>query len=266
MTRLIKIRESFHHPLPYTDGRLASATANASSAGTATDPPVFGIFSEHRRYQDKGLGVVKDVKLPEEYLALPEKAMHLENEGDVRSAAALYLLHPINQVLSAHRSDRDIRCLAEDSKAGARPDTTYSLVQNRTSTYYAVVEFKKRGVISKSEFKSGCQAITPGISANDLRQKAPLVGQDVTYFSGNAHKLMKQASAYAVRRATQYVALCDWNYLVLIRFTELKPGQNYVGDYCDIVIINQPRDVRAALLGFLLEAYEKKFVPTRGAQ
>ncbi|KAI1299437.1 hypothetical protein F5Y03DRAFT_365968 [Xylaria venustula] len=77
---------------------------------------------------------------------------------------------------------------------------------------------------------------------------------------------MKQATAYALTHRTQYVAIFDWDFLVLIVYRGLDSTQSaedlYVqeaGDYCEIAIMDnrtsQSANVRAALLGFLITAY-----------
>ncbi|KAI0814472.1 hypothetical protein GGR55DRAFT_631982 [Xylaria sp. FL0064] len=86
-----------------------------------------------------------------------------------------------------------------------------------------------------------------------------------TFFEDNSRKLLKQAAAYAIHHRTSYVAIFNWDFLVLIHFSQLQAGQSQqalrlqgCGDYCYITIIENKStatDLRAALLGFLLLAY-----------
>lgn len=74
---------------------------------------------------------------------------------------------------------------------------------------------------------------------------------------------MKQAASYATRQRIQYVALFDWDVLVLVKFIEMDPRldvddliDNGVGDWCETTIITRSHEMRAALLGFLASAYQ----------
>ena len=74
---------------------------------------------------------------------------------------------------------------------------------------------------------------------------------------------MKQASSYAITHGTRYVALFNWDSLVLCYVSQLDVTQdldtrvdNGIGEYCDIDIINfkDSHKMRLVLLGFLAEA------------
>lgn len=78
---------------------------------------------------------------------------------------------------------------------------------------------------------------------------------------------MKQAAAYAIALGTKHVALFNWDYLVLVKFSELDisklrddRGTNGVGSSCKMTIIpheGSSHQMRPALLGFLIEAFEE---------
>jgi hypothetical protein len=135
---------------------------------------------------------------------------------------------------------------------------------------FAVVEFKKRGVILPQEFRAAQRVnnVPSQNETNALVQNAQQYLQnppsgDASLFVGNSRTLIKQAASYAIRHRTRYVALFDWDTLVLAKFVRMNPalsthalGQNGVGDYCETTIItsNHSQDMRAALLGFLWEA------------
>ncbi|TRX89917.1 hypothetical protein FHL15_009189 [Xylaria flabelliformis] len=69
---------------------------------------------------------------------------------------------------------------------------------------FAVVEFKKRGIIDDNEFRQAARTLKTPVS-HHIQVAVNASGGN--YFPGNSEKLMKQAAAYAICNATQYVAL-----------------------------------------------------------
>jgi hypothetical protein len=73
---------------------------------------------------------------------------------------------------------------------------------------------------------------------------------EYTYFDGNPWVLVKQATAYALSYRTRYIALCDWDTLILIHFNQLSMLNTYGGDDIRTTIIRDQAQMRLALLGF----------------
>lgn len=137
-----------------------------------------------------------------------------------------------------------------------------------------MVEFKKRHLIVAKDFEKA-EKLNSAVSEDDVRQQASQIAgraagfnNDNSFYEDYSCKLMKQASAYATQHRTKYVALFNWQVLVLVRFQamELLDDNNRlydsnelrkrgVGEWCQTTVITQSSQMRPALLGFLAEAY-----------
>ncbi|KAI0546720.1 hypothetical protein F4679DRAFT_404219 [Xylaria curta] len=265
----VTIKQSFTKTLPLYQNPLGVGDTHISGSTTLeTDPPRFFIPVSHDSWVNLGLqslGGASRGTLEGEHISLREDAMYHHNEGDVARAAAMYLLHPINQALSAIPNfGGSIKCLSEQSANGVRCDISFRRYRGNQQRCFAIVECKKRGVIDDNEFRQAAR--TPKNSVSQHVQAA-MDAPGGSFFQRNSVKLMKQAAAYAIRNGTQYVALFNWDRLVLIRFSMLDPRRkikdliaNGVGDYCEIAVIKYDTGshlMRAALLGFLIEAYQQ---------
>ncbi|RYC54060.1 hypothetical protein CHU98_g12149 [Xylaria longipes] len=242
----VTIKQSFRTALPSYQNPIGVGDTHISGSTTLnTDPPRFFVGVSHEAW---------------------ENAMWHLSEGDVVRAAAMYLLHPINQALSAIPDfASSIRCLSEQTTNGVRGDIAFNRLRSNERRCFAVVEFKKRGIIDDNEFRRAARTITRTSVAQHVQDAMNM--RERTFFQDNSVKLMKQAAAYAIRNRTRYVALFNWDHLVLIRFLGLDPRLslktligNGVGDYCEISMIKYDTGshiMRAALLGFLVEAYQQ---------
>jgi hypothetical protein len=206
--------------------------------------------------------------LENESIYNPEEAIHHGSEGDIVRTSALYVLHPVNQALCADRQlAGTIRCLSEHTVNHIRSDITYyksPIGPDHKPRAFAVIEFKKGGAINREEFTK---------AEKDLNRHQPnhyseaaMREVDSTFFAGDSRILMKQASSYALTHRTRYVALFNWGVLVLVKFLNMNhhlPGEELllegVGEWCETTVIRcsqSSNDVRPALLGFLVEAYQ----------
>ncbi|KAI0417885.1 hypothetical protein F5X98DRAFT_129642 [Xylaria grammica] len=260
------ILESFNHPLPHYEGGNSLSVRKPHDSGSLsskTEPPRFCLPPKTTPSGEKGARIVNDRfgslrHLQGEFIYKPEAASRLLSEGDLTHATALYLLHPINQVLSALRPGT--KCLAQHPGKSIRTDVCY---KNATSTL-AVIELKARGTICISEFKDTLREIDKDekIAKKQMDEyNGEAIVNGGTLFDENSLPLIKQASNYALAEATRYVALFDWNCLVLITFNidttkSLKARRDAtVGDYCHLEIILESHEMRKALLGFLCRAH-----------
>ncbi|KAI0517547.1 hypothetical protein F5B22DRAFT_109559 [Xylaria bambusicola] len=247
------ILESFQTALPrYTGDDFQGDLPDGGNSTMEMQPPAFW-YNLEKFWETRGGEKLNQHSrllghLEKEFIYKPEDAISLLVEGDVTRAAAMYLLHPVNQVLSAIRPG--IKCLSEHTTKNIRTDVCYK-VGNST---VAVVEFKRKGAIRPHEFAAAQRQVKSG--TRDWNKQLALAHDTRygTFFAGNSLRLMKQASNYAYTERTRHVALFDWNYLVLINFHETNRDEDFVGNTCRIQIIEDPAEMRLALLGFLAMA------------
>jgi hypothetical protein len=126
------------------------------------------------------------------------------------------------------------------------------------------VEFKRRGIVNLSQFRAA-KVVTQARNENYHIQTAMDQNRD-SFYDENSGVLMKQCSSYAMTYRTQYIALFNWDSLVLVRFIRMNPSlstdellKKGVGDWCQTTLIpytNGSHTMMAALLGFLAEAWQ----------
>lgn len=216
----------------------------------------------------------------DEHLTLREAVTRHASEGDVVGTSALHVLHPLNQAFSSHPiTQGTVTCLAEVTATKLRADITYfknpATAAASAKRSFAVVEFKRRCLIDKAEFEYAEKLKANVPEANITQQQVNQIAQgamgrnlDNTYYDDYSCKLVKQAAAYAMTHRTKYVALFNWETLVLVRFQamRLRDGSGNlktvkhlradgVGEWCQTTIITASAQMRPALLGFLAEAY-----------
>ncbi|KKY32006.1 hypothetical protein UCDDA912_g08062 [Diaporthe ampelina] len=258
------IRQSFQTALPpYPNCGDLSPSVSASGQSTlATDAPKFAQNVQSNIWttacQTLFTGIAPNNTMIDVERIATENAFYHQSEGDVVRAAALYLLHPVNQALSAHNMiSGTYRCQSEFTKDRIRSDITYyKNIGQPNHRAFAVVEFKKRCSIVPGEFSRAVK-FNQAPNQAQINSTVTLAYQqpDFTFFPGNSKILLKQAASYAVAHVVQYVALFDYDNLVLVRFNQLGGGA--VGDYCEmssIPVLNSTT-VRQALAGFLYDAY-----------
>lgn len=162
--------------------------------------------------------------LKDEYLYTKDLTVCHASEGDVVRSAAIYVLYPLNRAFQAHPYfAKTVTCQSESSlqSGSLRADVTYfktpaGMAQGAEKRAFAVVEFKKRGLINGQEFVNA-EKINHNQTEDDAINKAatlnPLAAKsdpdNNTFYKDYSLKLMKQASAYATGHRTKYVALFD---------------------------------------------------------
>ncbi|KAK5995187.1 hypothetical protein PT974_03584 [Cladobotryum mycophilum] len=109
---------------------------------------------------------------------------------------------------------------------------------------FAIVDYKRPGVIRRDEFRKA-------LKERDYLDKSHKEAPEL--FKKNSETLMKQAVNYADQYSTKYVALFDWDTLVLF-YMESQDG-NTGGECYFVTIIHNRKHMRRALLGFLERAY-----------
>ncbi|KAK4176557.1 hypothetical protein QBC36DRAFT_378422 [Triangularia setosa] len=275
MAQPVRLSQSFANvpanALPNYPNPHGNANATMSGDSTRnTDPPYFSISSQTNWHalstaflNGHPATTTANHPLNVESVYFPEATAHHQSEGDVVHSAAMYLLHPTNQALSSH-PNITTRCQSEASANGIRGDITYYRAPTQQNPDYkaiAVVEFKKRGVIKQAEFQNTIRFQAPPTQPQldaTVAEALALPNKKETYFDGDAFVLIKQAAAYAIGHQTPYVGLFDWDFLVLVHFSQMPGTMDYVGDYCELQVIPyaQSSTMRGALLGFLAHAYQ----------
>lgn len=137
-------------------------------------------------------------------------------EADVVRAASFHLLNPVHQALGpSPYIGQNIEVCAEVQQNRLRTDVLYYKLNanGRHIAPFAIIEFKRRGILRQDQFMKACRVIRPASRAADIaafkRQAELNDDEEETLFSGNSRKGMKQISAYAVEHRTKYCALFD---------------------------------------------------------
>ncbi|KAL2139939.1 hypothetical protein VTI28DRAFT_4484 [Corynascus sepedonium] len=183
-------------PLPTYPTAGGSPSASASGQSTInTDPPRFAVASAAHFWQNCGDATFTNImavhgnhnQLTTEFLSEREPATYHGSEGDVVRSSAVHLLHPVNQALSLWTGN-GVLCQSESSTNKVRSDITYY----RGDRTFAVVEFKKRGVIKPAEFNGAIQRITAATPEASLVANAKAHNNpENTFFDGQLYHLNK---------------------------------------------------------------------------
>lgn len=177
-------------------------------------------------------------------------------EGDVVAGAVLELHHPVHMAIG--REMQTIQYGSEVSRLTARVDKIYfKRSQNQQHDYVAAVDYKRVGVIINAEFRSGIVNDSASFNIAMDNKRSMAFGQNT-----NASILLKQGVHYSEVYGTPFVALFDMRTLVLLVFADRKKYQG--GDYAYVTVVDDSKDMRKALLGFLSLAASHKDVDQDG--
>jgi hypothetical protein len=265
---------------------LKAHTPGTGSTTEQTEPPKYHESRHVNEYTSVGQTALAmpavQGQLQQNFMPSDEDLFAHRSEADVVRSAALYLLHPVNMALS-FRSPRNYKCSSEYTtntpssdtpfRGKVRSDIVFFRQSGTTMQPMAVLEFKNRGILDHhpdlwnktltAQRTSGA-LLTPQVLASAkfggnldyVVANAPdNAAHEMTYFDGNPLILVKQAAAYAIGHRTRYVALFDWNTLILIHFNKLDLASKYCGDSIRTTIIRNQAEMRLALLGFLEMAH-----------
>lgn len=150
----------------------------------------------------------------------------LKSEADVVKVSTLYLTHPVHIAYQlVHPGDRQLDELIKPQKRttpSSRCDRAYfsgradnENTPGNSTNVFAILEYKKFGGLSRDHFRLGmvlkyedyARAVT----------EPPFHRQE-----SRALVVLKQATHYAARFNTPFVALCDYNTLILLVMTEVE--------------------------------------------
>ncbi|KAF4459739.1 fic DOC family [Fusarium albosuccineum] len=215
----VTIAESFDRPLPPIPCIQHSGNAHISGPSTSNaEAPSFAFsvpFNTWDQYADQ---VLRRSSLSGHALASYETTRQLRLEADVADAAAVHLINPIDMAISSYRPGSVIS-LNQHTVGTARTDKCW-LFNGSEEVPFAVLDYKRPGIIREKEFAK----------AFVLPQHTGTYSRRVTQmrrrcFVGNSETLLKQAVNYSDQYQTKYVALFDWQCLLLL-VLEQREGFN----------------------------------------
>ncbi|KAG8166990.1 hypothetical protein KVR01_002679 [Diaporthe batatas] len=278
--------QSFNDPLPTYryNGTVHKASEGGTESKNTTSPNFAVRRTQANRWSAVGQVFLNNLQnastVPlwtaflNERIYNKEQPIQHRNEADIVRTSALYLIHPVSQALNTHSMlNGTLSSQCEDNKTrGVRTDMTFLRAAQPEPRPFAVFEYKRRTIIASSRLNAAVRPYNPAAAtaAADLAAiltslTPPGVPRPISAFEGGSLHLIKQASAYAIKKSTRYVAMFDYDHLICFYFPELDhtvpPGaavppqvNNYVE--IDVYPFAQSNQMRLALLGFLAEAYE----------
>jgi hypothetical protein len=169
----------------------------------------------------------------------------IATEQDVVNLSTMFLLPPIIAAIDALYPGR-LTQYSEQDLDHLRVDHSIRTKEQGKREAVMLIEYKRCCLLHVEEFTNAmCDREDLGAKLDELKRENYYSTLDR---SNNAYWIVKQATAYSKRTKCRYVALCDWERLILIRFQ-----RNGKMDSAEVTIV--PRSLfRKALLGFLIEA------------
>ncbi|KAJ4991597.1 hypothetical protein SVAN01_02978 [Stagonosporopsis vannaccii] len=232
MTATTLLQCFFQHLPDITIKSSSNASQPRESSRTVKDEPAPRILITDigKQYFDIAQQYLRDncASLDQEYVGIPEPNPEILNEADVVSHARFNLVHPVVRALEHAKLAGTIKICSELRTEPLRVDLGVAYTSKEGRRIVMMIEYKRAHVINPARFKAAMYLTT---TSSEL-------------------KLIKQAKAYARRAECLYVALCDYESLILLKFSNDL-------SVIDVTIVYKT-DVkfRVALLGFLLTAVE----------
>lgn len=198
-------------------------------------------------------------------LAPWESNMRMDSEGDVVCGSTIYLNNPVHIALHAAQNHSPACDIRSEVTLGttSRADKGYF----HRDHAYAILEYKRLGAVSRrcarGEFENGVpkdpKQFALWMSSAEHRFAEDRRGVENTRF------LLQQSVHYQHRFGARFVALFDWNALVLLVLPQCRGvGLNDKVSYAYITEVTDNRKFRRALLGFLLFAYRNSLGGSSG--
>lgn len=230
----ITLYDSFDRALPSFPRLDTQVQTPAKPSGTTTaecTPPSCGIPVPLNHWIDLALDLCLDKHkddLRSDFLPKPDPLVEIITEGDVADASSMHLTYPVHiayHLVHPNDSDRRVDQLTrplKDTTPASRVDRGYfsgrpsnKQTPGDSNNVFAVLEFKKYEGLSRREFSRGI-VTNPSDFQISLRHP-PYIKQ-----ASNATIYLKQATHYAFRYGTPFVALCDYNTLILLVMTQVE--------------------------------------------
>lgn len=198
-------------------------------------------------------------------LAPWESNMRMESEGDVVYGSAIFLNNPVH--IALHTAQNHSRACDVRSEVTLGTTSRADMGYFRNGQAYAILEYKKLGAVSKrcsrGEFDRGVpkdpQMFAAWMFNSEHRFLRNVRGAEDT------RALLQQAVHYYSKFGARFIALFDWNALVLLVLPPCQGvGLNDSVSYGYITEVTDNRKFRRALLGFLLFSYRHSISETSG--
>lgn len=198
-------------------------------------------------------------------LAPWESNMRMESEGDVVYGSAIFLNNPVH--IALHTAQNHSRACDVRSEVTLGTTSRADLGYFRNGQAYAILEYKKLGAVSKrcsrGEFDRGVPK-DPKMFAAWMERSEHRFLRNVRG-AEDTRALLQQAVHYYSKFGARFVALFDWNALVLLVLPPCQGvGLNDSVSYAYITEVTDNRKFRRALLGFLLFSYRHSISETSG--
>lgn len=230
----ITIYESFNQALPSFLQLGTQVETRAKPSGTTTaecTPPSCGINIPLKHWTDLASDLCLEKHkddLNSEFLPNVDSFIEFKSEADVADASTLYLTHPVHVAYKlVHTSDPDRRIDQltiphRGTTPSSRVDRAYfsgrpknEETPGNSSNIFAVLEYKKFEGLSRDQFSRGM--VSNSKDFGTTRLDPPFIKSE-----SNAAVFLQQATHYAGRYRTPFVALCDYNTLILLVMTQVE--------------------------------------------
>lgn len=220
------IYDSFNQGLPSFRTYGSQIETNSKPSGTTTagcTPPKCGIRIALKHWTD----LASDLCLEKhkDYLRgkqLPKALNHIafKSEADVVKASTLYLTYPVYAAYEqVHQSGAQFDQLTRPQEGpipASRVDRAYlsgppsdEESPGKSGNIFAVMEYKRFGSLQYYQFDRG---IVTNFEAYERAHREPRFIKE----ENDARTFLQQATHYAWRYNTPFVALCDYKTLVLL--------------------------------------------------
>ncbi|KAI7782045.1 hypothetical protein LA080_013853 [Diaporthe eres] len=256
------IYDSFNHALPSFQRLGTQVDASPKSSGTTTEackPPRCGINIPVKHWTGLASRLCLDQHkddLRSEYLSPFDNSMAFKSEADVVEASAMYLRNPVQFAYQlVHPHDICLKQLTKPQKdvtSASRVDIAYfsgkpnnENTPGNSSNVFAVMEYKRLDGLSRKQFKD--RTVSNSIAYAQALRRFTLVNS-----RSSTEIVLKQATHYASKFVTPFVALCDYNTLILLVMNQVEGYDG--GHYTYVTMVENSKDMRKAYLGFLLAA------------
>jgi hypothetical protein len=164
----------------------------------------------------------------------PQISHGIATEQDVVNLATMYLLPPVMAAIDVLYPEKMTQ-YSEYTSKGLRMDHLIKTKEQGQNNAVMLIEFKSCWYIHENEFKASMLDKAYLGAQLDLLQRRE-IWNTLTTKNNNACLFVKQATAYSGETNCRYVALCDWEHLILIRFKANNDLES-----ADVTIVPRPR-------------------------
>lgn len=227
-----------------------------TSKGTGAQiPPYLFILRDQDHHTEVGWKFInseearKSHELTQTYLEEEDPKGQLRMEQDAYRVDAIYLLHPVNKVINVKLNAKFLQ-QSEETQDSCRADPTFKLYgsDNDTENTIMIVEFKRQGLLMQEHSESAAcseaekETFFNGLQAKNVEYSLEL-RQKPWYF-------IKQVIHYSVTFKCKYMALCDYQTLIIFHFDD--------GTKSAKMTVVSDADFRIAPLGVMIKACEDR--------